>query len=145
MIAFICIFFICCLLDKIKCFGVCRSRIRSADAMDLLVTIFASQIDSFTPKAKETMNPFSEVLLQELRNASSLSFPMLNNLVLVLGRYLVDKRLEDGIFREQLVKTGLEVWVPFSILMKKSFHFQTCVFYEKKIFVLGNTDSLFHG
>ena len=132
-------------MNKIKSIGILRSRIRSADAMDLLVTIFASQIDSFTPKAKETMNPFSEVLLQELRNASSLSFPMLNNLVLVLGRYLVDKRLEDGIFREQLVKTGLEVWVLFLFLWKNHFISKHAFFLRKKIFVLENNDSLFHG
>ncbi|OQV21760.1 putative Huntingtin [Hypsibius exemplaris] len=87
----------------------CRCRIRSADALDLIFTIFASQIDVFVPKAKETINPFSEILLLELRGATNLSFPNLNNLVLILGRYLVDKRVDDGVFREQLMKTGLDV------------------------------------
>lgn len=87
---------------------VSRSRVRCGDVLDLLFTIFVMEIDYYVPKNKETINPYYDVLLLELRGASNLTFPSLNNLVRTLGRHLVDKRPDDGVFREQLLKVGLE-------------------------------------
>ena len=79
------------------------------DALDVLFAIFVTEISSFEPSGKQLMNPYVEVLLSQLRQASSLSLSTLRGLTSNLSSHMAEKRADDGVFREQLVKAGLDV------------------------------------